>query len=681
MELTLGVKGRLILFAALAIGGMLIVGSTGYLGQTAQVDALRDMNVKLRALRNHLESDMMHDALRGDVLAALHAGATGKQDEATAIRADLADHIQTFENNLADTASLALPQEVKAALDDVTPVLKAYEQSASVLVDLAFQDYPAADARLEEFSAAFSALEDQMEALSNLIEEHANRSQEHAKTLAADGLKWLLGIIVAVGVLCVLFSVWTISTVTGPIGQLRDAIQRLRNHDGDLERLRGFKAEFASVERAFNDVLDGLEEKRRQEQDKADGAFRVQQALSVATASIVLADASHRIIYVNDTAAQLFRQHGPALVRDLPQLRPESLLGSELACLYRDGSTVYPALGQLTSSRRDEYSLGDRRFSINATPVRNVAGERLGTVFEWADLTEEHHAAEQIRDTLAAAIDGRLDSRLDVSRMHGFMRTMGEGVNQMLDAIVGPLRIAAEHLNRIADGTIPAPIETEFRGEFEVMRKNLNTCSDVLRALIDDVSRLVRAAAEGRLTERADVEQHWGDYRKIVKGVNETLDAIVGPVTETTEVMTGMAEGDLTKRMDGRYVGDFARLRDAVNASASNLLDMVEKIREAAGSIRTASGEISKGNQDLNRRTTEQGTALEETASSLQSLTETVKQNTHNARQANQLATTARDEAEKGGEVVSSAVSAMVEINASSRKIADIISVIVNGQK
>ncbi len=583
--MTFGVKNRLIFFAVLSICGMLTVGLSGYIGQNRQAEALADINIKLRVMRNHLEADMVHDALRADVLAALYAGVTGKSEEAAAIKAGQVEHFATFQANLKDSAALPLPAEIKAALDNITPTVTAYGHLAAKMVDLSFTNNAQAATHLAKFSATFGALEDEMAALSDLIEKHAERSQKNAKALAAGGLSTLVAIISAVGFICVGFSIWSIKTVISPLRQLHLAINRLRSHDGNLERLAGFTAEFAEIQAAFNGVLDDLEEKQRSEQEKADGAFRVQQALNVTTTNIVLADAGHQIIYVNDTAQQLFQLHGHALARDLPNMRPGSLVGSNVATLYREGSAMLATFNQLRASRHDEYSLGERRFNIHATPVLNLAGERLGTVFEWEDLTDQHNTAAQIQGVLAAAIEGNLDRRLEVQKMSGFMRTMGEGVNQM-------------------------------------------------------------------------------------------LDAIVGPVLETTEVMTKIAEGDLTKRMDGTYRGKFARLRDAVNNSTSNLLDMVEQIRDAAGSIGTASGEISKGNQDLNQRTTEQATALEETSSSLRNITETVKQNTQNARQANQLAATARSEAEKGGSVVSSAISAMVEINSASRKIADIISVI-----
>jgi methyl-accepting chemotaxis protein-1 (serine sensor receptor) len=114
----------------------------------------------------------------------------------------------------------------------------------------------------------------------------------------------------------------------------------------------------------------------------------------------------------------------------------------------------------------------------------------------------------------------------------------------------------------------------------------------------------------------------------------------------------------------------------AFNKFADKISDVIVKVRGSSVSILTGSGQVSSGNINLSQRTEEQASSLEETASSMEEMTSTVKQNADNANQASQLAQTARDQAEAGGKVVSQAVTAMGEINQSSSKIADIISVV-----
>ncbi len=165
-------------------------------------------------------------------------------------------------------------------------------------------------------------------------------------------------------------------------------------------------------------------------------------------------------------------------------------------------------------------------------------------------------------------------------------------------------------------------------------------------------------------------------YASDITSQKNLQSMIQNAMDETSRVMKQVASGNLTETMTGEYTGDFAILKESVNDCIQNLKVMVSDIRASSESISSSAREISSGNTDLSQRTEEQASSLEETASSVEEMTGTVKQNADNARQANQLATGARDQAEKGGDVVSNAIMAMGEINQASKKISDIISVI-----
>lgn len=136
------------------------------------------------------------------------------------------------------------------------------------------------------------------------------------------------------------------------------------------------------------------------------------------------------------------------------------------------------------------------------------------------------------------------------------------------------------------------------------------------------------------------------------------------------------AQGDLTQRVSITSTDELGNMGRSFNAMLDNLMKIVSEVREGTGSITAAASQISSGVQDLSQRTSEQASALEETSASMEEMTSTVKQNADNAKQANQLGNAARDVAEQGGAVVAKAVSSMDEINKSSKKIADIITVI-----
>jgi methyl-accepting chemotaxis protein len=147
-------------------------------------------------------------------------------------------------------------------------------------------------------------------------------------------------------------------------------------------------------------------------------------------------------------------------------------------------------------------------------------------------------------------------------------------------------------------------------------------------------------------------------------------------VGEAQQVLGALAEGDLTQQIAGTYQGELEKLKGSINRALANLTTTLTTVRAAAESVSTGAEQITKGNEDLSQRTSEQASSLEETSSAMEEMTSTVKQNADNAKQANQLAITARGIAEKGGLVTTKAIDAMEEINKSSKKIADIITVI-----
>ena len=152
------------------------------------------------------------------------------------------------------------------------------------------------------------------------------------------------------------------------------------------------------------------------------------------------------------------------------------------------------------------------------------------------------------------------------------------------------------------------------------------------------------------------------------------------PVLEATEMAQRVAKGDLSTRVDGGGggggAGEGAALLLSMQEMNDKLAGMIVKVRTGTESIASSAGDIAASSMDLSARTEEQAASLEETATSMEQLTATVKQNAEHAHQASKLAVSASQVAVKGGEVVAEVVGTMASINDSSRRIAEIISVI-----
>jgi methyl-accepting chemotaxis protein len=261
-----------------------------------------------------------------------------------------------------------------------------------------------------------------------------------------------------------------------------------------------------------------------------------------------------------------------------------------------------------------------------------------------------------------AAVDGKLATRADASKHQGDFQKIVAGVNHTLDAVIGPLNVAASYVDQISRGAIPAKITDPYNGDFNTLKNNLNTCIDAVNALVADAGLLSQAAVEGRLETRADASKHQGDFQKIVKGVNDTLDNVVGPINEVRRIMGAMSEGDLSQTITTAYRGDFDELKSAINQTVVKLVEIIGEVRAAADNLTNAAGQVSATAQSLSQSSSEQAASVEETTSSMEQMTASISQNTENAKVTDGMASKAAREAAEGGEAVTKTVDDMKSI-------------------
>ena len=138
--------------------------------------------------------------------------------------------------------------------------------------------------------------------------------------------------------------------------------------------------------------------------------------------------------------------------------------------------------------------------------------------------------ADSVNALIATAMAGKLDARADASQFSGEYRRIVQGVNDTLDAVIGPLNVAAEYVDRISKGDIPKPITDEYQGDFNEIKNNLNLCINALNGLTAEANVLINAAVEGRLEVRGDTSQFSGGYAQLVSGINTTINTLVGHI-------------------------------------------------------------------------------------------------------------------------------------------------------
>ncbi|KAF7771447.1 hypothetical protein PCIT_a4023 [Pseudoalteromonas citrea] len=277
---------------------------------------------------------------------------------------------------------------------------------------------------------------------------------------------------------------------------------------------------------------------------------------------------------------------------------------------------------------------------------------------------------------MEAASRGELSKRADITQHQGDFQSIVKGFNTTLDVIVEPVRLTADYLDQIAKGQLPSNISDNYHGDFLQIKNSLITSITAIKNMVQDTAKLAQAASNGQLNERADNARHHGEFAAIVGGINLTLDAISEPLNECKTVMFALSNGNLTKSVQGEYEGDFDTLKQSVNTSVSNLAKMVSQIRATANTINNSASGIKSGMNDLSERTESQAASIQQTTASMNDITDTVTVNSKDAHSASSLANEADKQAQQGGELVHSTVSAMKEISNSSSEISNIIEVI-----
>ncbi|UXB25966.1 methyl-accepting chemotaxis protein [Stenotrophomonas maltophilia] len=291
-------------------------------------------------------------------------------------------------------------------------------------------------------------------------------------------------------------------------------------------------------------------------------------------------------------------------------------------------------------------------------------------------MQQQLHAVINGQREMARRHDGgELSYRIDASAFPGEYGLMVQETNALVGSHVQTLHDVLDVVQQYAVGDLSRDI-ARYPGEKAAMTTTVDTVKANLGRINAEIKQLASAAAAGDFSRRGDTQRFDHDFRLMLENLNAMMAVSDDNLGKLSQLLSAIAEGDLTARMHGGYQGVFARMRDDANTTVAQLTQIVGQIQASASSITLAAGEIASGNSDLSRRTEQQAANLEETAASMEELTSTVRQNAEHARQANQLAIGAQSVASQGGSVVGQVVSTMSAIEASSKKIAEIISVI-----
>ncbi|MDK9699671.1 MAG: methyl-accepting chemotaxis protein [bacterium] len=276
--------------------------------------------------------------------------------------------------------------------------------------------------------------------------------------------------------------------------------------------------------------------------------------------------------------------------------------------------------------------------------------------------SEVELAITEILRLTKAMAEGKLGERGDPSCYSGTSAELIVAVNSMLDSLVNPLRMTANLIDQIAHGKIPDFIVEEYVGEYNDIKRNLNKFLAVLYGMHHEMQNLIRAVKEGKLQTRGNDWDYDGNWETLVKGINEILDATIEPVHDANDVLKKLAEYDLTVRMNGKYRGEHAQIKRALNTSVQSLHAAFSKVAASIEHVAKVGEQIAASNEEVAAGAVEQSSLLRSSSDNLNQISARTKLTSENAQQSRKISLEAKAAVDKGNEAMNLLRTAMTDI-------------------
>ncbi|MGA7539541.1 MAG: methyl-accepting chemotaxis protein, partial [Steroidobacteraceae bacterium] len=380
--------------------------------------------------------------------------------------------------------------------------------------------------------------------------------------------------------------------------------------------------EAGRVLRALDDMQGKLRTQIENERLVAAENARVRQALDKVSTSVVLADAQHRIIYLNDTASATFARNQLEVRRTLPGFDVQRLRGSGLEALAADSAAAARELETLTGSRTVERELGGCTFRTVTNPVLDESGGRIGTVMEWTDRTQEVAVEKEMEGMLSAVVAGDLGRRIDLAGKTGFFEAMSRGVNQLADnmaEVISRVKRVAADVHRGADEISTGNANLSQRTEEQ--SSSLEETASSMEEMTTTVKQNADNAAQANQLALAARDQ----AEKGGTVVNQAVAAMTG-INEASKKIA-----DIIGVIDDiAFQTNLLALNAAVEAARAGeqgrgFAVVASEVRSLAGRSATAAKEIKELIQDSVRRVEDGSVLVTQSGQTLEKIVASVK--------------------------------------------------------
>ncbi|NKF21714.1 methyl-accepting chemotaxis protein [Solimonas marina] len=339
----------------------------------------------------------------------------------------------------------------------------------------------------------------------------------------------------------------------------------------------------------INALLDDVKATRDRDLERAaadkklaDENLRIRNALDNVNTNVMIANNDRQIIYLNQSIVQMLGKAEAEIRSDLPSFDVRKLLGGSIDQFHRAPEHQQRMLASLRDTHRAQIKVGGRTFALTVNPIINADGERLGSVVEWLDRTEEVAVEAEVSSIVRAAADGDFGRRVSIDGKQGFFLQLAENINRLLETSDAGLRELARVFDALAHGDLTQRIDAEFRGTFGQLKDDANTTVAQLTEIVsqiksatDTINTAAREIAAGNSDLSSRTEEQAASLEETASSMEELTSTVKQNAQNAYQAnQLAIGASDVAVK-GGAVVAEVVATMSSISESSKKIADII----------------------------------------------------------------------------------------------------------
>ena len=551
------------IFSTLTVSGRIMVDGLSQIQQTAARDS--DFESATRT------AELLETILLGRTFAARFFDTADMSDASVA-----QEKFGATEQLVAALDRSLQNFERRRILDQVTAQLPVYREEFDEVIRIVSDRRQIINKDLIENGNKIALLAEEVQA--SVLEELKEISQGVDDSLS-DQFSFSLALFIIGVLIGAILAFFIARSIIHPIRDMTKVVQTLA--DGETR----FDVPFTNMDDEIGAMARATEELRV----NAKRAFMLNTALDCVDTNVLVADENRVIIYANPAVRRMLSNKQNEIRKSLPRFDVATLVGDSIDQFHKNPSHQAELLARFTDPVNVDMALGDARFDLTAFPVTNDKGERLGSLVQWLDVTQERLVEAEVASIVAKASAGDFAERIAEAEKDGFMLQLAQGVNQILDTTQRAVDDLGDVMGAMAGGDLSRRVENDYEGAFGELKDSSNgmaeKLSDIVGQILEAVDHVGTAAREisagsGDLSERT--EQQAASLEETAASM-EQLSSTVRQNADNAQEADGLAaSASAVADQGGQVVRDAVSAMGSISESAQKISDIIGVIDEIA---------------------------------------------------------------------------------------------------